>query len=51
LINVSLSRARGKLLVVSDVEHFRVQAPESLVNRLTAAGAPGATTAPRPAGA
>ena len=39
LINVSLSRARGKLVVVSDVEHFRVQAPESLVNLLNAAGA------------
>jgi hypothetical protein len=38
LINVSLSRARGKLVVVSDVQHFRTLAPESLVNRLNAAG-------------
>ncbi len=34
LINVSLSRARGKLVVVSDVEHFRSLAPDSLVNAL-----------------
>jgi len=38
LINVSLSRARGKLVVVSDVDHFRSLAPESLVNSLNAAG-------------
>jgi len=37
LINVSLSRARGKLVVVSDVEHFRTLAPESLVNTLNTA--------------
>jgi hypothetical protein len=37
LINVSLSRARGKLVVVSDVDHFRTLAPESLVNTLNSA--------------
>jgi superfamily I DNA and/or RNA helicase len=34
LINVSLSRARGKLVIVSDVEHFRTYAPDSLINEL-----------------
>jgi superfamily I DNA and/or RNA helicase len=38
LINVSLSRARGKLVVVSDVEHFCEAAPGSLINALNAAG-------------
>jgi len=38
LINVSLSRARGKLIVVSDVDHFRALAPQSLVNSLNASG-------------
>jgi superfamily I DNA and/or RNA helicase len=37
LINVSLSRARGKLVIVSDVEHFRTLAPGSLLNELHAA--------------
>jgi superfamily I DNA and/or RNA helicase len=37
LINVSLSRARVKLVIVSDVEHFRTYAPESLINQLHAA--------------
>jgi superfamily I DNA and/or RNA helicase len=39
LINVSLSRARGKLVIVSDVEHFRTHAPDSLLNELHAAAA------------
>ena len=39
LINVSLSRARGKLVIVSDVEHFRTLAPDSLINELHAAAA------------
>lgn len=31
LINVSLSRARGKLIVISDVEYFERHAPHSIV--------------------
>ena len=37
LINVSLSRARGKLVIVADVDYFRTFAPHSLVNRISAA--------------
>jgi len=48
LINVSLSRARGKLILVSDVDYFERQAPGSIVTttlrRMLAAGAPRVAT-------
>jgi superfamily I DNA and/or RNA helicase len=34
LINVSISRARGKLIIVSDVDYFRVHAPHSIINQM-----------------
>jgi superfamily I DNA and/or RNA helicase len=34
LINVSISRARGKLIVIADVEYFKQQAPGAPVTRL-----------------
>jgi hypothetical protein len=32
LINVSLSRARGKLIIISDVGYFEKHAPHSVLN-------------------
>ena len=37
LLNVSISRARGKLLVVADVGYFRAQAPQGIVSAFLAA--------------
>jgi superfamily I DNA and/or RNA helicase len=37
LLNVTLSRARGKLLLVADLDYFRTLAPQSLMNRISAA--------------
>ncbi|MFC1526275.1 DEAD/DEAH box helicase [Candidatus Latescibacterota bacterium] len=34
LINVSISRARGKLIIVADVEYFRSRAPDGAVTRM-----------------
>jgi hypothetical protein len=36
LLNVSLSRARGKLIIVADVAYFNRTAPGSLINELLA---------------
>jgi molybdopterin-guanine dinucleotide biosynthesis protein len=36
LLNVSLSRARGKLVIIADVAYFNRAAPESLINELLA---------------
>ena len=33
LLNVSLSRARGKLIIVSDVDYFQARAPEGPLAR------------------
>jgi hypothetical protein len=37
LLNVTLSRARGKLLLVADLDYFRTLAPQSLMNRISTA--------------
>jgi superfamily I DNA and/or RNA helicase len=34
LLNVSLSRARGKLIILADVTYFRRRSPDSLINEL-----------------
>jgi hypothetical protein len=34
LINVAISRARGKLIVVADVRYFEQRAPGSVVTRM-----------------
>lgn len=34
LLNVSISRARGKLVIVADVSYFEAQLPDGLVTRL-----------------
>jgi superfamily I DNA and/or RNA helicase len=39
LINVSISRARAKLIVVADVEYFRKEAPDAPLTRLIEAAA------------
>ena len=36
LINVAISRARGKLVIVADVRYFQQRAPESVVSRMIA---------------
>lgn len=36
LINVSISRARGKLIVISDVSYFNARAPEGSIRRVLA---------------
>jgi superfamily I DNA and/or RNA helicase len=36
LINVAISRARGKLVIVADVRYFQERAPESVVTRMIA---------------
>jgi hypothetical protein len=46
LINVSLSRARGKLVIVSDVDLFRTFAPQSPINAIQAAAQHVAAPAP-----
>lgn len=40
LLNVSISRARGKLVIVADVAYFRAAAPDGIVATLLAAVAP-----------
>ena len=37
LLNVSISRARGKLVIVADVGYFRTAAPDGIVTALLAA--------------
>jgi superfamily I DNA and/or RNA helicase len=34
LINVSLSRARGKLIIIADVAYFERHAPQSIINQV-----------------
>ena len=34
LLNVSISRARGKLIIVSDVDYFRQNAPQGVINTM-----------------
>jgi superfamily I DNA and/or RNA helicase len=34
LLNVSISRARGKLVIVADVAYFETAAPDGLVARM-----------------
>jgi superfamily I DNA and/or RNA helicase len=34
LVNVSISRARGKLIIVSDVAYFSHNSPESIINQM-----------------
>ena len=34
LLNVSISRARGKLVIVADIAYFKARSPDSLINRL-----------------
>jgi superfamily I DNA and/or RNA helicase len=36
LLNVSLSRARGKVIIIADVAYFNRMASESLINELLA---------------
>ncbi len=40
LLNVSISRARGKLVIVADVAYFESQLPDGLVTRLLRASTP-----------
>ena len=35
LVNVSISRARGKLILVSDAAYFQARAPKSIIDELT----------------
>ena len=37
LINVAISRARGKLVIVADVRYFELRAPEGIVTKMIAA--------------
>ena len=34
LINVSISRARGKLIIIADVSYFRNNSPKSIINEV-----------------
>jgi superfamily I DNA and/or RNA helicase len=34
LINVSISRARGKLIIIADVSYFRSNSPKSIINKV-----------------
>jgi superfamily I DNA and/or RNA helicase len=34
LINVSISRARGKLIIISDVAYFSANSPDSIINEM-----------------
>ena len=36
LLNVSLSRARGKLVIIADVAYFNRHSPHSLINQMLA---------------
>ncbi|MEP7219127.1 MAG: C-terminal helicase domain-containing protein, partial [Bacteroidota bacterium] len=38
LLNVSISRARGKLVIISDVDYFKTQAPNGVVNEILRRG-------------
>ena len=34
LINVSISRARGKLIIIADVAYFKSNSPRSIINNV-----------------